>query len=588
VLAGVLALLAWTWAVIVADPTRMGDLGLISVLPWPYFVGIGLLSGAFAWALIRPNPVIMISLTALLITYLFGTASAVEPVARMSVSWYHAGLSEWIAVHGQPLPPVDARASWPGTFSLTALVMHITGVSHASDFLRWAPPAFELLYLAPLRVIARTSGVSDRAGWLGTLIFYSANWIEQDYFSPQALNMLFYLAVIATVLAFWRPSPLVLTPRRWRWQRAAVSAPAFRRWSQHRFSARGRLGSPVRQMALVGIIVVVLTACVVSHQLTPYALLLALTACYLTRRLPGPDLPIILAVLAVGWLSLAAEPFWSGHLDLMFGGFGRVRSSMQDNVAARINGAPAHEMIVRARILMTVALMGLACLGVLLHRRMRQGRSLELLTVAPFGLLTVLNYGGEGLMRIVLFSLPFASLLAGVSIAPLLRDGSSSRVGRFCGAAAIAAVLTVSGIWLTLVRGGNDPYVSFSREDRSAVLQAYGLLRPGQTIAFYAPYVPASDRELGRYNVLLPNDDSDTMPPNNATDQLLRARPDYVLFTGSQQRWGELVRGWRHGWLSEVTDRFRAAGYEPVPTAPSVTLLRAPHTGSPPRGTGSP
>ena len=50
-----------------------------------------------------------------------------------------------------------------------------------------------------------------------------------------------------------------------------------------------------------------------SHQLTPYAIVLALTACLLTRRLARPELIAIAFLLCVGWLSLGASNFWYGH-----------------------------------------------------------------------------------------------------------------------------------------------------------------------------------------------------------------------------------------------------------------------------------
>ena len=84
--------------------------------------------------------------------------------------------------------------------------MGSTGLPGAVGFLRWAPLVFELLYLPPVLVIARFSGAGVRAGWLGVLLFYATNWIDQDYFSPQALNYLFYLVILATVLACWQPS----------------------------------------------------------------------------------------------------------------------------------------------------------------------------------------------------------------------------------------------------------------------------------------------------------------------------------------------------------------------------------------------
>jgi hypothetical protein len=179
---------------------------------------------------------------------------------------------------------------------------------------------------------------------------------------------------------------------------------------------------------------------------------------------------------------------------------------------------------------------------------------------------------------VVLFSLPFAALLAGVAVAPLLEPGAWSRGRRFAATAAAATVLAVLACWLTFVRGGNDPYVSFSRADRAAVLEVYRLLEPGQSLGFFAAYVPAGDRGLGTYDIVLP-DDSEEAPRDQSVEQLLTARPDYLLFTEGQRRWGELVRGWPPAWQDQVVQRFLADGYEQVPAPAPVTLLHAPRSG---------
>ena len=196
-------------------------------------------------------------------------------------------------------------------FSLSALIVHVTGVAHASDLLRWAPVLFNVLYLAPLRVIAGASGIGMRARLVGHLLFYLGNWIEQDYFSPQALNVLFYMVVLAAVLAFWQPP--TLTPRIKLLRRPAVVwIAAARDWWRQRFAAYGRLASTRQQTGLLVVLVLVLFASVSSHQITPFALVIGLSVCFLARRLPGPELPMVLGVLTVGWLSFAATDFWVG------------------------------------------------------------------------------------------------------------------------------------------------------------------------------------------------------------------------------------------------------------------------------------
>jgi hypothetical protein len=183
-------------------------------------------------------------------------------------------------------------------------------------------------------------------------------------------------------------------------------------------------------------------ACAASHQITPVGLGTALVACFLARRLPGPELPIVMVVLTVGWLCFAATDFWQGHLHLVFGGVGQLSSSVQQNVQDRIVGAPAHSLVVRMRVLLTAAVLALAGLG-LLRRRRRQGRAVEVLAAAPFGLIAAQSYGGEGLMRATLFALPFTGLLAGVAVAPMFGQPTGRPLRRYAWASAATVLLTV-------------------------------------------------------------------------------------------------------------------------------------------------
>jgi len=207
---GALGLILWFIAVRRSEFSHIGELGLVTVLGWTFFTGLVLLVSGLSLELVRTpmRPHRLMVLVIGLVIMLFGTASAVEPTARVVDSWVHAGFVQYIFVHGHVLNSYDARFSWPGGFSLGALLVGFTGQTNALDFLRWAPLVFELLYLPPLLVIAKCSGVGRRAGWLGVTLFYAANWTDQDYFSPQALNLFFFLVVVATVLAAWKPKGL--------------------------------------------------------------------------------------------------------------------------------------------------------------------------------------------------------------------------------------------------------------------------------------------------------------------------------------------------------------------------------------------
>ena len=140
------------------------------------------------------------------------------------------------------------------------------------------------------------------------------------------------------------------------------------------------------------------------------AVLAALAASYvLTRALPIMPVVTAVVVLVFGWLSLGATNFWAGHLANIFGSFGDFAAKFSSNVANRVTGVAAHRFIAKLRILITAVLFLGAGIGSL--RRAADTRTLEALVAVPFLLVVAQNYGGEGLIRVVLFGLPFLSNL---------------------------------------------------------------------------------------------------------------------------------------------------------------------------------
>src|SRR5690606_39710902 len=93
-----------------------------------------------------------------------------------------------------------------------------------------------LMLLLPLLLIYRTFTEDRRLIWTGVWLFFVANWVGQDYFSPQSVAFALHLGVLAVVL---------------------------RRY--------GRSGGARRrgQAVWTAVIVVMVTAIVISHQLTP-------------------------------------------------------------------------------------------------------------------------------------------------------------------------------------------------------------------------------------------------------------------------------------------------------------------------------
>ena len=577
------AVALWVLAVRQADFASMGVLGLASILHASYFAGLALVAVGLGLELLRPRlrPWMLGVLTVLLITYVYATASAIEPTAALTSSYVHAGYVQYILTHGHSLNNFAAEFSWPGGFSLGALLVAVAGQHDALGMLRWFPPFIELLCLLPLLAIARASGVSRRAGWLAIAIFYSSNWIYQDYFSPQAMAYFLYLGILAAVLSCWRGVDF---------ERAATTGLHLReRLADTRRAARlRRLGgydattdwSDRAQLGMLGTLALLALAIAIGHQLTPYALVAALLACLLTRRLGRPELAIVVGLFAIGWLSLGASNYWVGHLGDIFRGIGALGALVSSNVANRVTGSASHQRIVEARILLTAAVLGLAGIGAV--RRATSTRTLELLAAAPFFLLFFQNYGGEGLLRVVLFSLPFTSLLAAEALLPSRRGAirpfvptfGLGRHGRTVLAALCAMLIVVLSFSTTVVRGGNDAYEAYSLGELAAVDYVYVHALNGQQVAMIAPYLPIDERRVGDIRLYVVAANGSTPTQGQLLPILRKDRPEWIILGHAQDQWGQILAGYPQGWEDTLERQLLRHGYRIAAQYENATVLQ--------------
>ena len=582
---GVGGVVLWLIAVATSDYSRMNGYGLVSVLGWPYFVGLLLVVLGFGIELSRPTlrHRHLLLLVVLLVVYIYGTACAIEPVSALTDSWIHAGFIQYILVNGHPLNGYDARFSWPGAFSMAAILTRLVGEPNAYSFLRWFPLLIELAYLAPLLVIGRFSGVGRRAAWLGIAFYLTCNWIYQDYFSPQALAFFFFLVIIATVMACWQPMNIAVRSAKPTWILDRLRRTKFA-FTRDRLAGRHATSTwtPNQTLGLVAVFTLIFTAGVMSHQLTPPAIILALGALLMTRRLGRPELVFLILILTFGWLSLGASNYWVGHLSVIFGSLGQFGSKLSSNVTSRVTGRPTHLIVVELRILITAAVFFVAGIGTL--RRSTDSRSLEALVAVPFVLFAAQSYGGEGLIRVVLFGLPFTALLAASaflpratgeirSIVPQIPSGRASRVVTRVVPVAITVAVLACALVTTVVRGGNDAYESFSTGELAAVNYVYDHIKPGQLIGVANYYLPIGQKDVGSVGEYVAPDEPESHLTRIST-HLLNAAPAYIILSQSQEAYGQEVVGDNPGWLSQVQRGLVGHGYVVAARWRTATVLK--------------
>ncbi|GEC06686.1 hypothetical protein SSP24_43410 [Streptomyces spinoverrucosus] len=420
-----------------ADLDRMGGLGLISVLPTPTLAGAALLVVVFAsllWLSREHRTLLLVTLLATVVS-LHALPAVIETEPRFATAWQHLGFLDYIDRTGTAVPDLDARWSWPGFFAVAAFVAQACGVTDFTEVIRWWPLTVQLLYLAPLFLLTRSLRASWRAKWTGVWIFVLSGWVGQDYFSPQGFTYLLYLVLVAIVLVWFRAPRVIWTRLR---PGEAEVEPTNRR----------------QRVVLLLVVIGLFAATVPAHQLTPFVMLGVLAVLVLVGRSELRGLPVLFAVMVAAWIGFMAEPYWSGHFDELFGGIGGVGGNVSSSVSGRIEGGSStHQLVLYARVALAGGVMALACWGWWRRREHKyRERSLLVLAFVPFLGFGMQSYGGEMALRVFLFALPGAALLAGLALFPRTEGR-----GRLAPPAALMAGLVLMGGFL-VARWGNEPF----------------------------------------------------------------------------------------------------------------------------------
>jgi O-antigen/teichoic acid export membrane protein len=460
---------------------NMNGLGLVSVLHPGFYAALALLTVAFVATLARERAPeqLFFALVVGLVVVLFGLTPILEAVPRFAVTWRHVGIAQSILDTGRIDPRIDAYFNWPGFFALAGAVARAAGFRSALPLAAWSPLYLNLAYMLPLLAIARSLTVSRRLVWLSVWLFYLGNWIGQDYFSPQGFSFFFYLLILAVLMRWFverpgRPRPSSL--------RLVDLSPRF---------VAVEPVEPVPALAntgrryLLACIILLFVASVPMHQLTPVAVLFSTAAIVLLAARPLAWLPALMVVLLVGWWTTGARTFFNGHLSGMLGQAGQLGAVFTANVANRVGGDFDHRIVADLTLLAGATLWALACLGAW---RLLQGdwryRVVVGLAVAPLPLLPLQTYGGEMLLRVELFALPFTAFLAAAALVGRDDREGEQDAPRFGTrrVVVVAAVLLSFAALFLIARYGNEKINYFTRDEVTAVEHLYALAEPGSTL----------------------------------------------------------------------------------------------------------
>ncbi len=408
------SIILWAIGVSRTNVTHLGQYGLPAVLPIVFYAGLLMLVASAVVELAQKSPsrVRMALHAVALVVMLYGTAPLVYQEGRYSWLYKTIGVVQYVNAHGQLDKNIDIYQNWPGFFAFAAWFDKVAGVTSPLAYAKWAQLVVELAALPLLSMAYSALSLPARQRWIAILLYSASNWIGQDYFSPQALGTLLSLGVIAMALRWMFAGNS--SGQRWRRRRWRVNyAPErYRSWD-------GRNSRLTRPLVLA--LVLVFFVLTFTHELSPYVVLMQLAALAVAGLIRPRWIPLVLLAVAIGYF-IPRLAFVNNHYGLLYS-FGSFFSNAAPPSAAGSVGPaiPASQVLIQhCSAGLSVAMWLLALVGAWLRRRSRRTvLALVLLAYSPILVLAIGAYGNEGILRVYLFSLPWAAALAAAALAPL-------------------------------------------------------------------------------------------------------------------------------------------------------------------------
>ncbi|WP_210443334.1 hypothetical protein [Nocardioides sp. SYSU D00065] len=476
-LAGLGAVVAlWGFALTRVDVRAMTDLGLISVLPWAAWCAAALLVLGFARALARSaTPAwLLTAYPVTLSTLLFTTPLVLYGTPRYSWAWKHAGIVDYIDRTGAVDPHIDVLPiyhSWAGFFAANAMLTDLAGFDTSLSYAAWAELLFNLLALGAVLAILHALTGDVRTTAVGAWLFVLGNWVGQGYFSPQGINYVWYLLVLAILLR-WFPARI-----------AARSA----------YSPSSEPG-PAGRVGLCAVVLLLLVSIAGTHQLTPVVMVLTLSALAVLRQTSLRSLPFVMAVVVAAWVLYVAEPFTRTTLREALSEVGAVTSNLEDTLIGYGTASDGQILVSLVTRAFTIGFCLLAGCGILASWRSgRRSTPALVLALVPFLLVGFSTYGSEVLFRSYLFALPGLAYFGAVLLWP---PGSTAWRHRAVLVGLLSVYLALGSL---VAQFGNDRQYHFTDEEVAAAEYVYDNAPPGTLLVEGSRNYPSQFRNYERF-----------------------------------------------------------------------------------------
>lgn len=391
-------LVLWVLSLHAAASPAINVNGLLDSLPTTWYVALGatvLAATSEIWWT-DMSPVLVAVCIAATATVLYATIPILEQYPQYAYTYKHIGVTRLFLSTGRAFPDVDIYNRWPAFFAAAAAFARIAAADPLT-FAKWFEPAFALVDALIVAAIGRYVSGSARIAALAALLWLGVNWVGQGYFSPQAFAYTLGLVVTLILVLALGDDGLVQ-----RWVLRILGA-VFRRRQTPR-----ALTAPNPWRALSSALVALACAVVIAaaHQLTPYLLTVeaAVLVCFGLRP---RWIPVALLAVAVGFL-IPNFQFVNSHWGLFTGLDPFTNSKVTtENITRPWLYANDGRLLTLASLMLACA----AALGIAISGRAGAAALLIAMAFAPYSLVAVSSYGGEGILRAALFSSPWIAIL---------------------------------------------------------------------------------------------------------------------------------------------------------------------------------
>lgn len=394
-----IALALWISSLYQINLASLTDIGLVSVLPATFYVAIGLLAIGFSVAFTSlPRPWLLEIYVVALVVFLHAIVPILYAVPKYAYVYKHIAVIRFIEQFGSTYRNIDIYQNWPGFFAGNAILSKVTGIDAAS-YANIALPFFMVCNILAVRFLARGL-TDDRRRVAATMwIFVLGSWLAPAYLAPQTMAYVMTLTTLGIVVRYL--PGLRASERQVNW-----------------FPGRGSSIHEPRPVELQGawprvaaasVVLALSAAIVVSHQLTPFFLIVSLVIIKLARRGGSWWLPILITIITMAQIAASYHYIAAHQVLFSFNPFGNLQGAQRRYPTA---GSEEHVFISQVARGLSLAFLVFALLAWWRIGRRRGETWILLLAFAPGLLVLVQAYGGEGIYRIYAFMCFWLSFLA--------------------------------------------------------------------------------------------------------------------------------------------------------------------------------